>query len=106
SQADLENSINSTLYCYNTKLVWSKAAIAMGTRKHYNIHDKKDTLRESLLDKTNIGSRSSSKDRSKPSKSFNFGFEPKHIDKENISQTDLLQEILERLNRLEISRSE
>ncbi|CAG8828983.1 2996_t:CDS:1, partial [Gigaspora rosea] len=47
-----------------------------------------------------------SKDRSKPSKSFNFGFEPKHIDKENTSQTDLLQEILERLNRLEILRSE
>ncbi|CAG8774670.1 10638_t:CDS:1, partial [Gigaspora rosea] len=89
-----------------------------------------DTLRGSLSDKTNIGSstqwkmrvekqvfstsagekrpqpglRSSSKDRSKSSKSFNFGFEPKHIDKENISQTDLLQEILERLNRLEISR--
>ncbi|CAG8805767.1 9225_t:CDS:2, partial [Gigaspora rosea] len=51
------------------------------------------------------GSRSSSKDRSKLSKSFNFGFEPKHIDKENISQTDLLQEILERLNHLEISRN-
>ncbi|CAG8661150.1 856_t:CDS:2, partial [Gigaspora rosea] len=108
------------------------AAIAMGTRKHYNIHDKKDTLRGSLSDKTNIssstqwktrvekqgfststggkkpqpGSRSSSKECSKPSKSFNFGFEPKHIDKENISQTDLLQEILARLNCLEISQSE
>ncbi|CAG8827368.1 26058_t:CDS:1, partial [Gigaspora rosea] len=91
-----------------------------------------DALRGSLSDKTNIGSstqwkirvekqsfststggkrsqpgsRSSFKKRSKPSKSFNFGFEPKHTDKENISQNDLLQEILERLNRLEISRSE
>ncbi|CAG8784852.1 9030_t:CDS:2, partial [Gigaspora rosea] len=93
--------------------------------------EMEDALRGSLSDKTNIGSstqrkirvekqgfststrrkrpqpgsRSSSKERSKPRKSFNFGFEPKHIDKENISQTDLLQEILERLNRLEISRS-
>ncbi|CAG8771999.1 365_t:CDS:2, partial [Gigaspora rosea] len=100
------------------------AAIAIGTRRHNNIHNKKDTLRGSLSDKTNIGSstqwkmgveeqgfsiftrekrpqpgsRSSSKECSKPSKSFNLGLKPKHVDKENISQTNLLQEILERLN--------
>ncbi|CAG8764926.1 1036_t:CDS:2, partial [Gigaspora rosea] len=71
----------------------TETAIAIGTRRHNNIHDKKDTLRGSLSDKTNIGSK-----RSKPSKSFNLGSKPKHVDKENISQTDLLQEILERLN--------
>ncbi|CAG8763165.1 14274_t:CDS:2, partial [Gigaspora rosea] len=58
----------------------SKTAIAIGTRWHNNIYDKKDTLRGSLSDKTNIGSssRSSSKEHSKPSKSFNLGSKPKH----------------------------
>ncbi|CAG8781887.1 19884_t:CDS:1, partial [Gigaspora rosea] len=31
-------------------------AIAIGTKRHNNIHDKKDTLRGSLSDKTNISS--------------------------------------------------
>ncbi|CAG8819865.1 39022_t:CDS:2, partial [Gigaspora margarita] len=53
SQVDLENSINSTLYCYNTKLVWSKAASIIGTNKYKNIGARKNSLRGSLSDKTN-----------------------------------------------------
>ncbi|CAG8701687.1 21298_t:CDS:2, partial [Gigaspora rosea] len=58
-----------------------------------------------LLKEARIGQIRSSKECSKPSKSFNLGSKPNYVDKENISQTDLLQEILERLNRLEISWS-
>ncbi|CAG8834619.1 41243_t:CDS:2, partial [Gigaspora margarita] len=127
---DLENSINSTLYYYNTKLVWSKAASIIGTNKYKNIGARKNSLRESLSDKTNASSstqritevgkqtyslfssekrpqsdsRSSSKERSKPNKSVNLGSKAKYTGKENISQTNLLQEILERLNHLEISQ--
>ncbi|CAG8833703.1 3972_t:CDS:1, partial [Gigaspora margarita] len=38
-------------------------------------------------------SQSSSKKCSKPNKSINLDFKLKHIEKENISQTDLLQKI-------------
>ncbi|CAG8796521.1 28213_t:CDS:2, partial [Gigaspora margarita] len=51
-------------------------------------------------------SQSSSKEHSKSNKSVNLGSKAKYTEKENISQTDLLQEILERLNCLEISKKE
>ncbi|CAG8753771.1 25237_t:CDS:1, partial [Gigaspora margarita] len=102
------------------------------TNKYKNIGAKKNLLRGSLSDKTNASSstqritevgkqtyslfsskkrprsdsRLSSKECSKPNKSVNLGSKAKYTGKENISQTDLLQEILERLNHLEISQKE
>ncbi|CAG8856786.1 35345_t:CDS:1, partial [Gigaspora margarita] len=111
---------------------WSKAVSIIGTNKYKNIGARRNSLRGSLSDKTNASSstqkitevgkqiyslfssekrpwsdsRSSSKECSRPNKSVNLGSKAKYTGKENISQTDLLQEILERLNRLKISQKE
>ncbi|CAG8840530.1 2386_t:CDS:2, partial [Gigaspora margarita] len=113
SQVDLENSINSTLYCYNTKLVWSKAVSIIGTNKLKNIGTRKNSLRESLSDKTNTSSstqritevgkqtyslfssekrprsdsRSSSKERSRPNKSSLKISEPDQVKTSLLTQT-------------------
>ncbi|CAG8730129.1 10747_t:CDS:2, partial [Gigaspora margarita] len=98
----------------------SQVDLENSTNKYKNIGARKNSLRGSLSDKTNASSstqritevgkqtyslfssekrsrsdsRSSSKERSRPNKSVNLGSKAKYTGKENISQTDLLQEIL------------
>ncbi|CAG8857516.1 38507_t:CDS:2, partial [Gigaspora margarita] len=79
---------------------WSKAVSIIGTNKYKNIGARKNSLRESLSNKTDASSSTQriTEVRKQTYSSFSR--------KENISQTDLLQEILKRLNCLEIFQKE
>ncbi|CAG8820600.1 25183_t:CDS:2, partial [Gigaspora rosea] len=67
-------------------------AIAIGTRKHYNIYYKKDTLRGSLSDKTNICSSTQWKMRVEKQ-----GFSTSQEEKDLSQARDLVLKIVQNL---------